>query len=507
MTSDAFNHIAANIHLDLVEAMPDIYPELKMQWDRMGGTTMPPSPLVDQYAITSEYNPYTIINGKLQMDRKLLYKVEVAWAKHVGTLAKLVDPQQIWHRSRDVAVAVDVLRINEMEHRLNQAREWYTEYKRYALSDRLSHEVSQIIREETRRALRLNYEWILQYIREHQTSSLGGMGYKWRNALIISRNEWSQILDMLKTNTEIMDEHPNYYVANRPRSGERSRANQIQQILSKYSGLINRTRIILFGIYMSLWTVFIPDKAAWYISVLEKVIDAINPEGEYYYPYVEGGKIYRRFSDLHQTGLPYSAYDAKAWDTGVGIIMGQWINCYLCPMGGIPQLPSGESHTSMIGTVGATCATRKLPGIKVILGDDIAYFGTSAMSTPWLEKDPMDTRFKFNLGVSYWHDPMAPRITGFKLTKDRSKDMKNLPTQEFTEHTAVFGSTRQMQQRALHAGLYLGRFGPGTLLEQIEQIPPGDFMSPSELLESIVETGAEDAMQWAEERGVKEVFM
>lgn len=84
MTSDAFNHIAANIHLDLVEAMPDIYPELKMQWDRMGGTTMPPSPLVDQYAITSEYNPYTIINGKLQMDRKLLYKVEVAWAKHVG---------------------------------------------------------------------------------------------------------------------------------------------------------------------------------------------------------------------------------------------------------------------------------------------------------------------------------------------------------------------------------------------------------------------------------------
>jgi len=502
----AFDHINATAHLQLVEVMPDHYPTLKSRWDVMGGTTMPPSPLVDHYSLETEYVPYEIIENRLTVKRSLKYSTEIEWAKHIPTLAKLIDPQQVWHRSRDVAVAVDALRINEMDNRIQRATEWYDDYHKFGLSDRESYEVGFIIRDETKKALRLNYEWINDYIREHIRSSLGGGGFKWRQALDMTRTEWAQVLDIVKENSETMVTHPDWYVSNVPETGERSRANALQYAQRYTQGKIDRTRVIMFGNYMSLWTVFIPDKASWYTKVLAKVEDVIKPSGECYYPYTEGGLIYKRFSDMHLSKLPYHAYDAKTWDAGVGIILGKWVNCYLAPIGRIPQLPSGESHTSMIGTVGSVCATRKLPGVKIILGDDIAHFGTSTMSAKLLECSPEDTKYKFNLGVSYWHDPLEPRISGFKVTKDRSKDMKAIQTQEFGITKAAFGAKHPATQRALHSGLYLGRFGSGTLLELIQNIPAGEFMSPSELLENIVETKVEDAFLWARERGITEIF-
>jgi len=502
----AFEHIMATAHLQLVEKQPDFFPQLKFEWDVTGGTTMPSSPVVYVYRLTTDYIPYEIVNNEVTVNASLKYSTEVQWAKHTGTLVKLIDPEQIWHRSRDVAIAIDSLRINEMQHRINQVTEWYNEYKKYALNERQSWEVSQIIRDETRSALRLNFDWIQSYIREHVRSSLGGGGYKWRQALDITRGEWKEVLDLLVTNTEEMEAHPDWYVANFPRTGERARANNIDTIKHNYQGEINRTRVITFGNHMSLWTVFIPDKATWYTKVLTKVADVIKPAGEYYYPYMEGGHIYRRFSDMHKTKYQYHALDGKSWDAGAGIILGKYVNCYLVPIGGIPQVASGESHTSMLDTVAMQCATRLLTGTKIILGDDCAHWGNLNMHTPWLEQDAADTKYMFNLGVSYSHDQDAPRISGIKITKDRGKDMISINTGEFQAMTGVYGGRHSPEERALHAGMYLGRFGKGTLLERIEHIPPGEFMSPTELMEEIMEEGTVDALEWARERGITEVF-
>jgi len=175
----AFDHINATALLRLVEEMPDHLPTLKQKWDRTGGTTMPSSPLVDQYRLTTNYVPYTIADdGSMMVKGKLVYSTEVEWAKHVPTLMHLIDPQQIWHRSRDVAVAVDTLRINEINRRIEQVQEWYPDYKKYSLSTSESYEIAQIVRDETRRALHVNYEWIKSYIHEHIRSSLGDGGFK-----------------------------------------------------------------------------------------------------------------------------------------------------------------------------------------------------------------------------------------------------------------------------------------------------------------------------------------
>jgi len=256
--------------------MPDHYNELRFDWTRLGGTTMGPSPLVDAYSMTWKYEPYQIENGEMRINSRLLYRAEIKWSKHAGTLAKLVDPQQLTHRSRAIAVAVDALRVNELDHRLAQVRENITEYRKYALSERESHEVSEIVREETKLHLHLNYQWINSYIRDHIRSSLGGSGHKWREALSMPRSEWSAVLAIIKANVDEMDSHPTWYPSNKPLSGERARSNELKAIGNWYPGQtewseVTRTRIITFGNYMSLWTVFIPDKASWYQRVLKSV--------------------------------------------------------------------------------------------------------------------------------------------------------------------------------------------------------------------------------------------
>jgi hypothetical protein len=474
---------------------------------------MPPGPLVNDYALHWEYIPYQIENNQVVARPQVRYRAEVRWAKHAGVLAKLVDKQQIWHRSRAVAMAVDVLRINEMKHRLDQFAEYKKYYDGVALSERESHEANQVVIEETRNHFHLDYEHIAHYIRDHIRSSLGGGGVKWRQALDMTRDEWKNVLERIKANLELGELHPTWYPANFPQSGERARSLALGNVLLVWFpgrgtwAIVDRTRIILFGNYMSLYTVFIRDKASWYKTVIEKFIDIIKPEGEYHFPFMLGGQVYRLFSDMHKTNLPFHAYDGKAWDTGAGRILGPSFNWLLVPIGGVSQVASGQSHTSMLDTLAIIAASRKLTGTKICLGDDLNHWGNSTIHTPILEMDPADTKYRFNLGMSFWHDPDVPRISGFKVTKDRSVDMRSIQTVDFQELAAAYGARRSKEERVLHAGMYLGQFGKGTLLERIEKLPPNDWKSPGELMDSLIESGEPDTWRWADEQGIKEVFL
>lgn len=501
-----FQHIKATSALELVEEQPDHFDRLKHDWDRNGGTVMPTGPLADMYHLRWEYQPYYMDNGVMVTQPKVHYNVDIKWAKHVPTLLKLIEPYQVFHRSRLVAMAIDSLRIHEMQRRINLITENKQEYIKAAATDRESYEISQIIIEQTLAHMHANYEHIRKYIMDHKRSSLGGGGYKWRMALAMTRSEWDEVMEQLKANLELMQAHPTWYPANYPRTGERARSEGIQSMGDKFSVDVDRTRIITFGNYMSLYTVFIVDKASWYQTVLNQVLDVINPTGEYYFPYMEGGKIYRIFSDLHQSEAPYHAYDGKTWDAGAGIILGPYLHCFMVPVGGVPQVASGQSHTSMNGTIATVIASRDLNGAKCILGDDCAYYGRDRLRTKVLEEDPADTKYKYNLGLSYLKDPERPRISGMKLTKDRSVDMISIHTMDFYELEAVYGGKHSREERVAHAGMYLGQFGSGSLLERIEKLPPNDWKNPGELLDEISDTESSTVWEWADELGVKEVF-
>jgi hypothetical protein len=467
---------------------------------------MPTNPLADTYHLKWTYHPYTVEEGAYKAGQYLEYSIEVQWAKHTATLASLVEPYQIWHRSRLAAVAIDALRINEMEARISKVVENRRLYDEIALSERESHEIAEIFFDATEEHLHLNYDYIRHYIKDHSRSSLGGRGFKWRSAHEIDRDGWKQVLEMQRENLEMQRQHPTWYDPQPPLSGERARAEGFKSMQTKYKAKVDRTRVINFGNRMSLRTVFIPDKASWYQTILKRVLDVIQPAGEYYFPFMEGGHIYRIFSDLHMSDLTYHALDGRTWDGGVGIIMGPYFNSYLMAVGGIAQLPSGRSETSAIGSVGNIVATRKIEGIKCILGDDCALYTNRPYKTRVLEKDQYDTKFRFNLGMSFAKDPERPRICGFKISKDQAKAMISLQTADFREMEAVIGGKHSRSERVVHAGMFLGQFGSRTLLEAVEKLPPNDWKSPGELLAEMTDNEVENAVQWAEELGVENVF-
>lgn len=66
-----------------------------------------------------------------------------------------------------------------------------SDYLKHSASDNESLEISQIVREETRRHMKLNFNHIAEYIRDHVRSSLVGGGFKWRNAFEVRRDEWN----------------------------------------------------------------------------------------------------------------------------------------------------------------------------------------------------------------------------------------------------------------------------------------------------------------------------
>jgi len=258
---------------------------------------------------------------------------------------------------------------------------------------------------------------------------------------------------------------------------------------------------------------FIPNKAAWYASVLQEAKKVFNVQGTWYWPYVEGGGIYLIAQKLFAE-LPFRANDGKAWEASVGLILGKAFNCYMYYADGLPILPSGITFTSMYGTLAMMIANRNTDpnGNYINLGDDLNYYGKlSDISSPIVEFQPEDTSDLYMLGVSYKKSLAAPRVIGLKATADRSTLAKSLPLKKLGREEPI-PLDRKLDERIVvaWAGLPLGRFGKRTLIESLKGIPPGEYISPGELLEQHTEEKAIediDPFAWAEEFGVKKLFV
>jgi hypothetical protein len=499
--------------------MPDFYEQFSEEWESsLRASTQPSSPLSLGYVMRYQWQPYGPENkpgGRPQ----IAYSFDVRWSKHVQVLAKLVSPHQIWHRSRTIALGASPLRKAEADKRIKQIHELMPWLRKSALTDKESYEIFRIITDNTKKHLHINWNWIAHYIKDHMASSLGGGGYKWRDALTIDRSGWKEIFELVRSNIETMEQHPDWYVANRPRTGLRARSESFDlddtvgitagetHWPSKEYYEVWRTRIITFGNYMSLYTVFIPDKASWYQKTLEEVMNYLKVEGEYHFPYMEGGKIYRTFSDLHINSKEFHACDGKSWDCSAGIILGKYMRCYMVPYGGFVQVATGQSHTSMNDTIGLIVASRHIKGKKVCLGDDLNLYDGKPPKVPYIEEDPFDTKYRYCLGMSFYDDPEVPRISGFKVSTDRATKMIPLGLVPYQWEEVAVGGKHSYEEIATHAGMFAGRFGSGTLLERIEKLPPSEYKSPGELLEELAANNRDAVAQWAEDLGIGRVII
>jgi hypothetical protein len=238
----------------------------------------------------------------------------------------------------------------------------------------------------------------------------------------------------------------------------------------------------------------------------------LNVQGTFHFPYVEGGDIYLKASQLFQAGYNFKALDGKSWEASVGTLMGPAFTPLMMHLDGVDVLPSGGFHTSIVGTIANVVQNKDLQGELIVLGDDMNYFykGKSNIKrVPWVEEDPGDTKHRYILGTSYEVDPRRPRLSGLKVMSDRASKMIPFNFSEGSGQQAVV-RRRDPRQISTWAGMYLGWYGDDSLLNQLRKfkIEDRDYFSPSEIMEELIEGEADiDPFAWAERMGVKDLVV
>jgi len=467
--------------------------------DRRNGTVMPPSPGVKGYTVSYQYD-----------DNKLFFDLDVRWHDATKWLINQIEPWQITHRSRTAVIAASPLRVAENRQRLSNIQEWLPTYEGYSLSDSESLTLYNLVLDRTLEYLEFNTDWIAHYIKEHIGSSLGN-GFKWKDTLSMSNDEWKGIYDSTRSNIELLKQHPGEFLDIVFNHGLRARSPEMDEFKSSYSGEVERTRIVMFHQYLSLWNVFIPNKKDWYAKILSEVEDMFNVQPDIFYPYVEGGEIYLRASELLSDGYTLHAYDGKSWESGVGIILGKAFRPMMAYLRGTYVLPSGIAATSLLGTIASVIVNKKANGFMIVLGDDQNHLVKGRLKgiprVPWISEQPMDSKTQTILGASFWK-PEAPRLTGLKVMSDRADKALPLILGD-GPRTITSEPSRNPRERAAWIGMFLGFYGDGTLISRLrkEKITDQDFFAPRLTMQALVDDPNEDVYAWAEREGVKKTVL
>jgi hypothetical protein len=267
----------------------------------------------------------------------------------------------------------------------------------------------------------------------------------------------------------------------------------------------------MFHPFLSLWNIFLPDKKSWYSAILKDVEDMFQVRSKNFYPYMEGGGIYSKASELFEEGYTMHAFDGKAWETSVGILLGKAFHPLMVYLRGIYGLPSGIAVTSLLGTIANVIVNKNVDALAIMLGDDMNFFSKGKLSgvprVPWIEEQPIDTKTRTILGASFWK-PEAPRLTGFKVMSDRADKM--IPIRLLREwDTRSSEPKRDPRERAAWFGMYLGFYGDGTLISRLrkQKIEQQDFFAPNQTIQQLVDDPGVDPFAWAETLGVKKLLV
>jgi len=497
VATSAFNTLAGAVPISFSEYPIDLTREYFYEWEqRQSGSTMPPSPAVDFYELT--YGPEAL---------GWTYEAKVHWFPFVRELIPSLEPWQVSHRSRCIAMAVSAGRAFELHHRMEKMKG----YKIKPLSDRESRECFEAMIHRTLQYMTFDETWIREYLKEHARSSFMP-GHKWGELFSASTQELKALFQLVKTNLESLLRYEGMWNHVKFNTGLRARSEGITSIRELYRVSFTRTRIITFHPALSTWTLFIPQKAVWYRAVLEDIIKILHARPTFIFPYMEGGQTYIKASELFKDGREFKAVDGSAWDSVAGVILGKYFRGMMVFLGGYPMVASGISTTSMLDTIANVVLNRDVDGVIIALGDDMNYFGCRYIPrVAFAEYQPNDTAHGTILGVHFRPDPLVPRTSGFKVTSDRSTAMRPLVVDEDIHGPILEGYRRDMRQSILWASLLTGQVGEkGTLLEHISHMKGSEYMSTAieDLTEGTLAYEQFELADWARNHGLKaEVFM
>lgn len=504
--NDAFNYVLGASRPSASARPIDLAETFESRWlSRQRGTTMPPSPGVKHYTLEYRYDRSANI---------LDYSMNLEYHPLALEILRRLPDWQVNHRSRGPVISWAPLCAREQDVRIERVASWIDQVSTSTIPDSLSRTLFDMLMEKLLKHMAYDEDYFQHYIREHDTSSIGG-GYKWKDLYGVSRGEINSIFEQSKDFMEHISVNPYNWINIPWNTGIRARADPYPgRGATQIDGSLERSRIVQYHPAFSIENSFIPDKPAFYKDVFEETEKILNTSAVFHYPQVEGGQIYITASDLFQGEEVFRAYDGKNWESNVGTILGSAFNPFMIYIGGIPMLPSGTFLTTILGTMANIVTNRHEDGEFIVLGDDMNKWGGGEMKTslPWVEFQPDDTKYQSILGVSYYMNPLEPRLTGFKVTSDRADRMipMGLRLDTPTGQTPVITRRDDKIERNIWGGLYFGQYGSSSLIETLrkKQIGKLDYISPSNILQGLTFEGTRvtDTSAWAEKLGIDRIL-
>lgn len=516
-----FNHMRHLLDITFSPNPVDMYDSYTTEWaSKDTGGTMPPGPLVKGYALSYNYSAEAVpsrvdMSGELPR-RALYYDIDVDWEPWVGKFAKVLEPHQITHRSRILALASGPLRINELDRQVYKVSNIIDKVRAKAMPERISLGTLDIIIDEFIKALKtrgVDLSVTRKYSDDHKGRSMGN-GYRWDDAVYLDISQWRELFDKIIGNLEDVKRMVGMYNNIRYFTGIRARSDELTSttLSNSYNGIMRRSRRIMFNGAWSMLTAFLShdDKRKYYEKVYARLIDYFNASGDRHFPYVEGGEIYLKAAELFSEGKRFQALDGVSWEAFVGTILGAPFNAFMTNVKGINMLPSGITFTSLLDTIAMLWVTKDIDGTMIQLGDDFNHWGTNVKETAYLETAPLDTKWSWLLGLDFSVDPYVPRLSGFKISMDKTGEIKTLPMQN-GKHYGPIGMFRKRDPRirAVVAGAYGGHIGETTILDAIKgEIKGGDFFGGTyEIEQVILKSKVEDPYHWIDAHGLKSAFV
>lgn len=454
------------------------------------GTVMPPSPGVTSYTVKAYFD---------QEKASLHYACDYAFAPGFWDFFDVISkiqPEQLKHRSRIAAVAYGPLRVAELEKKLKSKELYSDDINRLRMPEEKSRAVLNICIDESLRAFKFQKDYILSYIKEHSGSSIGS-GFHWADLEDLEDEDWLELLRRCQAIiSSFGSENYGKYFQTPMTVGARARSVEIGDTLSDHMEAdVERTRIIMFHFMLQCWSVFIPNKDEWYRRILTRVMRlfGVDPH-KVRTPLIDGGQIYVFASQLFAEGYNLHAYDGKQWETVVGEILGTPFNPLMICAQGV-MLGSGIAWTSLLGTICTIWVYSLLCNgyYAIILGDDLNIFSKGARpfkGAGVVEYQELDSKCKFILGVSYFRDPLMPRLQGLKLTVDNGEKAQHFEVSynDYGTEKVVKGH-HDRTARLLWYGMHFGYFGSRSLIDAIQDIPSSNWRGGSEMINTLTGSG------------------
>jgi len=384
---------------------------------------------------------------------------------------------QITHRSRPAGLMSNRLQLNELNRRVDRAKENAELLRSISLPNSIAEEIASIKKHALLKRMKLDKHTLTKYIKEHEKSSIIP-GLKWGQLDADDNAFWAKYFNIVKEYAE------SFFFSgeslNSPLNfGSRQRADQ--QVIpgeSVYDLDVTRTRVIMFTPALSSVFAFVPDKTGFYNEVISGAMNVMKINDHFITPLTHGGEVYGEAAEALRNGDDtviclgddvniYTkgkqlCYDGVNWETQVGTILGEPFYGTKTYFGGMHHVPSGVFDTSLDDTLASMWVYSQH---RDMMRDGVEIPGI-------MERETLDEKTNFMLGLAYAYDHERPRLQGLKLTMYKSDAAVPLPTGRNLE--LVSNKPEDEKER-----WYLGYHGTtptgGTLLDFLTKIAPEDF--------------------------------